>query len=112
MRGRPLEEIAAYQWEVTNRIALDDLRALPRERWITLSYADLLADPPGMVNRLCRFMGFEADAGLRERTAAALPLSRFTLTPPAEGKWRRDEDAIKRVLPGIEDTWRRLREMD
>ena len=112
MRGRPLEEIAAFQWELTNRMVLDDLGPLPRERWISLSYAELLADPPGVVHRLCRFMGIEADARLRERAAAPLPLSRFTVTPPTTGKWRRDEAAINRVLPGIEATWRRLMDMD
>lgn len=108
LRGRPLEEIAAFQWEATNRIVLDDLGALARDRWISLNYADLVATPTSVVQRLCQFMGIHADARLIQRTSAPLPLARCTLTPPAAGKWRRNEAAIVKVLPSIEATWQRL----
>ncbi len=109
LAGRPLEEIAAFQWETTNRIVLDDLGALPRDRWISLNYADLVATPASAVERLCQFMGIPADASLKHRLAAPLPLARCTLTPPAADKWRRNEVEIARVLPGIEATWQRLK---
>jgi len=107
--GRPLEEIAAFQWETTNRIVLDDLASLPHERWTSVNYADLVATPGLVVERLCRFIGIEVDAGLRHRTASPLPLARCTLTPPAADKWRRNEEAIVKVLPAIEATWQRLK---
>jgi hypothetical protein len=111
MQGRPLEEIAAFQWETTNRIVLDDLGTLPRQRWTSLSYADLLADPAHAVRRLCQFIGIEADPALLQRASGPLPLSRYTLTPPAADKWRRNEAAIRRVLLAIDATWQRLREI-
>jgi hypothetical protein len=109
MRGRALEEIAAFQWETTNRIVLDDLGALPRQRWTSLSYAELLADPARAVRRICQFIGIDADPPLLQRASDPLPLSRFTLTPPASGKWRRNEAAIRRVQPAIDATWQRLK---
>jgi hypothetical protein len=109
LRGRPLEEIAAFQWELANRTVLDDLAALDAERWTWVNYGELLADAAAVTTRLCRFLGIEADAALRERVAAPLPLSRFTQTPPAPDKWRANAALIERVLPGLEPTWQRLR---
>jgi hypothetical protein len=111
LRGRPLEEIAAYQWDRTNRTVLDDLAALPRERWTSLCYADLLADPTAAVQRLCRFSGIAFDGALAARVGASLPLSRHAQTPPAPDKWRRNETEILRVLPSLEPTWRRLEQL-
>jgi hypothetical protein len=109
LRGRPLEEIAAFQWEATNRIVLDDLAALPPDRWTSLQYAELVQDPAAAVRRLGRFAGIEFDAALARRVAEPLPPSRYTRTAPSQDKWRRHERAILRVLPGIEETWERLR---
>ena len=108
LRGRPPEEVAAYQWECTNRVALDDLAALPRERWTSVSYQELLADPGQTIRRLCGFAGIDFDEALAARVAAPLPLSRYTQTPPARDKWRRHESEILRVLPTVEATHRRL----
>ena len=55
---------------------------------------------PGRVLRgVCDFAGLEFDAALAQRVAAPLPPSRHTLTPPAEGKWRRNVAEVLRVLP-------------
>jgi LPS sulfotransferase NodH len=110
MRGCSLEDIAAFQWETTNRILLADLQALPRERRATVNYSDLVRDPAAAIGRLCEFAGLEIDAPLREHLAAPLPLSRFTQTPPAPDKWRRNEAAILRVMPAVRETWQRLQE--
>jgi hypothetical protein len=108
LRGRPLEELAAYQWDSANRIALDDLGGLAPDRWTSVQYADLLADAEGTVRRLCSFAGIEFDAALAARVAGPLPLSRYTQAPPEPDKWRRHEADILRVLPAVEMTWRRL----
>jgi hypothetical protein len=112
LNGRPLEEIAAFQWESTNRIVLDDLAALPKERWTSVSYAEFIGEPRITVERLCRFLGMQADPALCARIAAPLPWSRFTHTAPAPGKWAVNAAAIERVLPQVEATWRRLRALD
>jgi hypothetical protein len=112
LNGRPLPVIAAAQWEVTNRTALADLRSLPAQRWMSLRYSDLVANPRHVVERICRFAGIEFDSALDRRVAGPLPVSRHTQTPPAPGKWRRNEQAVLEVLPGLEATWRELEALD
>ena len=109
LAGRPLEEIAAFQWSATNRIVLDDLAALPASRWIGLSYAELLADPLATVRRICEFGELDVDARLLQRVSAPLPLSRHTLTPPDAHKWRKNGELIERVMPQLEPLHQRLR---
>lgn len=111
LRGRPLEAVAAYQWQRTNEIILDDLAAGPRERWLALSYADLLRDPAAVVRRICEFADLGFDAALAAHTAAPLPASRHTLTTPAPDKWRQNEAAVASVMPSVEATWRRLQSL-
>ncbi len=112
LKGRPLPQIAAAQWEVTNRIALADLRTLPARRWMSLRYWDLVANPRRAVAAICRFAGLELDAALERRVSEPLPVSRHTQTPPAQDKWRRNEHAVLEVLPGLEATWRELEALD
>ncbi|HYK99822.1 MAG TPA: sulfotransferase [Steroidobacteraceae bacterium] len=111
LRGKPLEEIAAHQWSVTNRLVLDDLAALAPGRWTSLSYGDFIADPRGQVTRLCRFLDIGVDPSLSTRLGASLPYSTFTLTPPRPDKWRELEPQVMRVVPGVEPVWRRLRDL-
>lgn len=108
MNGRPLEEIAAFQWGSTYRIVLDDLAVLARERWTSVTYGELLADPAATIRRLCGFAGIEFDPSLAQHVTQPLPLSRYTLAPPARDKWRQHEAQIARVLDSVETTWRRL----
>lgn len=111
MNGKSLEQIAAFQWESANRILMEDLKALPHERWTLVKYAELKSDPETTIRRLCAFAGIEFAGALSQRLAAPLPLSGFTQTPPAADKWRHNEAAILRVMPTIDSTWRHLREL-
>ena len=111
MNGRPLEEIAAFQWSTANSIALDDLAQLAPGRWMSLNHAQFVAHPAAQVERICRFIGIEMDARLESRVSQALPLSRFTQTPPDPNKWRRNAALIEPVLPEVEAVWRRLQEL-
>jgi hypothetical protein len=112
LKGRPLQEIAAAQWEITNRTALSDLRALPAQRWMSLRYSELVANPRQAVERICGFAGIEFDAALDRRVSSALPISKHTQTAPAPEKWRRNEQAVLSVLPRLEATWRELEALD
>jgi hypothetical protein len=109
LKGRPLEEIAAFQWDSINRIVLDDLALLPPERWTAVYNADLISAPRATIERLCRFLGIGLDPALAARLEAPLPVSRFTQTAPAADKWRVNESSIERVLPMIASTWQRLK---
>lgn len=108
MRGRAPQEIAAFQWESANRIALDDLSQLPRERWTSMCYEELVSDPRQSIERLCAFAGIEVDAALDLRVRGALPLSRYTHSAPGADKWRRREREVLSVLPSVRSTWERL----
>lgn len=98
--GQPLPEIVAAQWETTTRILLDDLALLPPERCHVARYDALLADPSAEVERLCAALGLEWDCSLGH----VLPLSRYTVTEPAPGKWQRHADQLGKVLPGLQTT--------
>lgn len=111
MRGRPLEEVAAFQWRSANRIIADDLAALDPARRIMVSYEEFLRDPAAEVRRICDFAGWGFDEALRQRVSGPLPLSRYTQTQPEPDKWRRNEAAIERVMHSIDETWVRLREL-
>jgi len=63
------------------------------------------------VRRLCAFMDVPFDDALAQRTAAPLPHARYTLTAPDPEKWRRHEAAIAGVLPRLDTTLQRLREL-
>lgn len=108
MNRRSLGEIAAFQWESANRIALDDLQQLPRSRWTVVNYGDLVDDPGAVVSRLCDFAGLTVDSGLESRLAAPLPLSRYTHTPPARDKWLKNVDLINPWLPKLSAMRERL----
>ena len=101
MNGRSLGEIAAFQWEAANRIALDDLQQLPRSRWTVINYADLIANPAACIRGVCEFAEIAFDSALEARLAAPLPLSRYTQTPPVPDKWLKNAELINPVLPQL-----------
>lgn len=95
--GRPLRGIVVAQWNTTMRILLDDLESLPPERCHVAHYDALLADPAKEVQRLCTVLELDWDLAIK----GGLPLSRYTVSAPATGKWRRHEDMINPMLPGL-----------
>lgn len=111
MNGKAVEEIAAFQWQTTNQLVMEDLKSIPKDRWCVLNYDEFLSDPADATAKICRLIGIGIDTALRKRLASELPLSHYTLTPPYRDKWRRNADLIQRVAPSIEATWQRLKEV-
>lgn len=109
LSGRPLPEICAFQWASANRIILDDLGALPDDRWIACDYAEITAEAESCIGRICTFAGLEIDERLQQRLSGALPHSRYTHTPPDPDKWRKNEALIEPLLESIEAVWARCR---
>jgi LPS sulfotransferase NodH len=101
LQGRPLEEVVAFQWRVANETILDDLADLPRERWTSVRYEDLVRDPRAEVARLLEFTGLAMDARLESYLAKPLPLSKYTQTRPEPDKWKRNATQIERVMPSL-----------
>ena len=96
VNGRPLEEVVAHQWARGMSVLMDDLESLPASAWIPLRYEDLVRAPQQRIKALCDDLGLGWDLSIQQ-----LPLSRVTLTPPDPDKWRRNEDAILRVMPSV-----------
>ena len=101
MKDRPLEEVVAFQWQAANEAILEDLESVPRDRWTTARYEDLIRDPASEIAKLLEFAGLTMDARLAEYLSKPLPLSRHTKTPPRPDKWRQDEAEIERVMPAV-----------
>lgn len=104
LADKPLPEIVAAQWQATMHCLLDDLAELPPARVHAVRYDALLVDPAGEIARLCAAL----DLGWDRPLDAELPLSRYTLSPPQADKWRKHEEAIRAVFPGLAETIARI----
>ena len=91
--GAPLERIVAEQWAVTTRCILDDLGALPPQRWGSIRHETFIESPQAEILRLCTAM----DLGWDRRLGASLPLARHTVSAPDAQKWRKHAEAIEAV---------------
>ena len=108
LRGRSLAEIAAFQWLQAYSVLLDDLAAVPDDHYCAVDYSDLLADPAGVIRRLCDFADLRFDGQLEERVGSALPRSRATLSAPDARKWKQNESDLEPMLPELLDMYARL----
>lgn len=108
MLDKPLEEVAAFQWETTHHYLLKDLRAISRKRWIAVNYSEFLQDTLKVVQRLCKFMTVPLDEQLLERCQNPLPLSRYTHSKPDNDKWKKNSQYLARVLPELGKTITRI----
>jgi len=108
LRGRPVEEIAAFQWKTTNQIILDDLKSMSGEAWTSVEYAELVRAPEVTVRRLCAFADLDFGAGLAERVRQQLPPARHTLTPASPDKWRNNAELLAPLLPALEALHQKL----
>ncbi|MGH8242075.1 MAG: sulfotransferase [Steroidobacteraceae bacterium] len=108
LQGKPLEEIVAFQWRVANETILEDLAELPRERWTSLAFEDLVRDPRSEIAKLLDFAGLSMDPRLEGYLAKPLPPSRYTQTKPDPGKWRKNAAEIERVMPALASISARL----
>jgi hypothetical protein len=109
LRDRPLEEVVAFQWKAANETILEDLANVPRNRWTTASYENLIQDPAKEIARLLELAGLSMDPQLAAYLAKPLPLSRHTKTPPRPDKWKQDAAEIERVVQGLAEVTARLR---
>ena len=102
MRGRSLAEIAAFQWSASNTVIMDELAKLPSQRWTTITFQSLIAQPREALARLCRFAGIEVDDG--QLPDGMLPLSRTALTPPRADKWMKYKNEFEALSPTLSAT--------
>ena len=107
----PLAEIVAQQWLQTNQTIMDDLSALPDERWCSIDYDEFLKNTGESLHRLCHFS--QVIFGPRMQQLAAKPLkhSKYTHTAPHPEKWRKNEAELAPVIPATIKLLAQLREL-
>lgn len=98
--GKSMPEIVAAQWRTTTGILLDDLEALPPERWCVARYDELVSDPEAEIARLCESVGFEWDQPL----SGSLPLANHTVSAPDPDKWRSREQDVEFAMARVAET--------
>jgi hypothetical protein len=103
--GSSIAEICAFQWSTTNRMILEDLSHVPRQRWFACSYEELLNDTAGLMDRICAFADLESDERFENYISQPLPLSRYTHTKPSREKWLRNESLVVPLLDQVMDVW-------
>ena len=108
IRG-PLERVCARQWVSSNENLLGAFDAIPADRCTQIRYETLVERPEDEVGRVLDFIGISKEAGLLERARALNETPINVVTPPEQGKWRRENpQEIKAILPLIRPTMERL----
>ena len=105
----PLEVVCARQWAICNTHALAAARQIDRERWVGIRYEDLVDHPVEEIGRVMEALDLPYEDGVRQRAEAATATPINVVTPPEQGKWRRENPAeIESILPVIEPTMKQM----
>lgn len=105
LAGRSIAEIAAAQWETATRVLLDDLEAMPPERWCVADFAALVSNPERELERVCGFLGLEWQPNGRARDP------RRGVEVAGEADAARHSEALRAVLPPLIGLAERARDL-
>lgn len=108
--GRTLAEVCAFQWVAANEAVLSAKEQIGTERWVDVSYEELLEDPRQTTARMLDGIGVPADEEvLRWASEIDSHVSRTAVTVPSPDKWRKEHPhEVRSVLPAIEPMLRKL----
>jgi len=95
LRNKSLAEIAVFQLQQTLKIVKNDILVLPEDTWLPLEYSRFIKNPEEEMNKIMNFLNIEMDPGLLDRVSCPLQLSRYTVSPPEKGKWKKNWKQIK-----------------
>jgi hypothetical protein len=112
MSNRSLLDVAAFQWASANKQALEDLETIPRDRWLSVNYDELIATPETVVRRICKFADIVVDEQLGGALKRSLPISATTISPPSPIKWRNNPEFNESSLGPYTSIRARLRDID
>ncbi len=59
-------QLAELVWTLSHRTILDFLAEVPRERWFRLQFEELVTDPAGQMEAMCRALGLAFDPAILE----------------------------------------------
>jgi hypothetical protein len=103
---KSIPEICAFQWCEHNASLLNHRAQLAQKSYIDVRYEDLVADTPGEVNRLCRFLNLPVGKALRGACVKPRPVVETSL--PQKNKWLKRKDQIESVRHIMEPMMERL----
>lgn len=109
--GSSLGETVARQWLVTNQTVLEDLRQLPPERWCVVEYDSFISNTAAELKRLCDFAQIIFGPRMMEIASRPLRPSRYTLTAPDPGKWKKNAAELEPVLASTDRLMAELRSL-
>lgn len=92
--GRPLAEIAAWQWAQTNAKIIRDLDALKKDNVHVLDYQGFLDDREAALQQICQFADIPFGPKMQALAKQELPHSKYTLSTPSADKWKRHQQEI------------------
>jgi uncharacterized protein (TIGR03032 family) len=107
LAGRPLPEIVTEQWLRLTGILLDDLEALPPQRWCVTDFKTLLNDPQRELERICDFVALKAS----EDVTRPLRSLRDRLAVAGEETAKEVPDELQELLPRTQALAERSREL-
>jgi uncharacterized protein (TIGR03032 family) len=107
LSGRPLPEIVTEQWIRLTGTLLDDLEALPPERWCVTDFKSLLNDPQRELERIGEFVAIEAS----EDVTRPLRSLRDQLAVSDADDAREVPEALVELMPRTEKLAERSREL-
>lgn len=105
----PLEKICAKQWIISNEHVMKARTEIDDDRWTEIRYEDLVERPVEELGRLMEFCELPYEDAVRDAAAAMSTNPINTVTPPEQGKWRRENpEEITSILPLITPTMEAL----
>jgi Sulfotransferase family len=106
----PLEEICARQYVACNEAVLEARRELPGDRWVDVTYEELVRSPADELGRVYSQLGLPfTDEARRFAEELARTPTATAVTAPRADKWRdQNLQAVERIRPLVADVERRL----
>jgi hypothetical protein len=108
LNEKTLEEVCAFQWKESNRYALDALEKLAPEKYIKIKYEDLIKDSPKTISQIANFIEVPYEGRLKYFAEKPPVVSTPLLDRPKADKWKKNEEAINRIMPMLECEMERL----
>lgn len=103
--GSTTAEVATGQWAAIAATVMDDLAALPDDRWTVASYEALITDPAAEASRVAEALGLAWSGDVE----VPQPVTTTTVNPPKPDKWRFQWPELSVALPAVQETTNRYR---
>ncbi|MCP4908249.1 MAG: sulfotransferase [bacterium] len=105
--NRAIAEVVAFQWGELNRIALEGLRSIPKERWIQVRFEDLIDRPEEEFLKIARFADVQSPDAVSQYASVFVSPNNI----PKQSQWTAAEvsaDEWEKIDPLIASMQRAL----